>query len=82
MRDVVDSKNLRALADRLRAATEALTDPRDISIAQDYVRELEAIAAEQAADDTECESGPSQQSFRHGRLRASRKSGPSFLLRK
>jgi len=49
--NLAEPKDLQAVVNRLRAATETLTDPRDISIAQEYISELEAIAAEQAAED-------------------------------
>src|SRR6478736_2450532 len=69
-----------AVASRLRAATESLTDPQDVSLAQQYISELENLAAEQKVEDFESEVQPRHISFRHGRLRALRPSVPGFLL--
>src|SRR6478735_6671848 len=69
-----------AVASRLRAATESLTDPQDVSLAQQYISELENLAAEQKAEDFKSEFQPLHRSFRHGRLRALRQSAPWFLL--
>ena len=40
-------KNSKETVDRLRIATASLSDPRDISVAQQYLEELQAVAAEQ-----------------------------------
>jgi len=39
----------KAAANRIRAATASLTDPRDWDVATQYVRELEALAREKTA---------------------------------
>lgn len=41
-------QDMHAAADRIRAATASLTAPGDPTAVHDYLRELEAIAREQA----------------------------------
>ena len=47
--DMADFSDFRARANRIRAATESLTDTRDLQVVQDYLTELEILAAEQDA---------------------------------
>jgi hypothetical protein len=46
------AKHLPIVVERLRVATASLTSQRDLRIAEDYIRELEAIAQEQEAADS------------------------------
>jgi hypothetical protein len=45
------TKHPKAIADRLRTATQSLSNPQDLRVAEEYIRELEAIAKEQEAAD-------------------------------
>jgi hypothetical protein len=49
--DVPDFSDPGAIAERLRWATDSLTDPSDQALVRDYLRELDDIAREQAAED-------------------------------
>ena len=44
-----DVKNPRAAADRIRVATQSLTDPHDMQVVWHYLQELEDLAREQEA---------------------------------
>ena len=41
----------KAIAVRIRAAVESLTDPNDVAVVRDYLSELELLAARQEAED-------------------------------
>ena len=68
----MDIRDPRATANRLRSATELLTDPHDIRTVAQYLAELDKLAAEQEAEAFEPKLG-SNQRFKHARLRALRR---------
>ncbi len=40
----------REASNRLRSATESLSDPRDLAVVRDYLRELEKLADQRSAE--------------------------------
>ena len=55
--DMADFNNAHATALRIRAAVESLTNPDDLAIVQDYLSELELLAARQEAEDARLKVG-------------------------